>query len=150
MRSILASAAVVVLAIAAGCRQYDEVYSVSFRSNTGAELAQGSISLTSPLPASGSIRGRYDLQMRTVPVNRKEIEIFYELFHGKESGGVDWTVRTPRMGVSPSSFDFMPGFVDANILANASPVARGHWRGRWSYSIFAGTMEGGSFEVVRK
>ncbi|HXQ80663.1 MAG TPA: hypothetical protein VN775_05090 [Opitutaceae bacterium] len=150
MKPLLALAAVAIVAIAAGCRQYEEVYSVTFRSNAGAELAGGSISLTKPLPASGSTRGWYNLQMRSVSVNKKEIEIFYQLFHGRESGVVDWTVENPRMGTSPSSLDFMPGFVDANIVARATPVARGYWRGRWSYSVFAGTREGGSFEIARK
>jgi hypothetical protein len=150
MKFTFALALVAVAALAAGCRQYEEVYSVSFRNRSGAELAAGTIALTSPLPSAGTARGWYNLQLRNVQVTNKEMEIFYQLFHGRDSGSVEWTVGAPRMGSSPSSFDFMPGFVDANIVAHASPVARGVWRGRWSYSVFAGTREGGSFDVAKK
>ena len=123
---------------------------MSFRTKNGVELATGNISLTSPLPATGTMRGWYTLQLRNVQITSKEMEIFFQLFHGRESGSVEWTVGAPRMGSAPSSFDFMPGFVDSNIIAHASPVGRGAWRGRWSYSIFAGSREGGSFDVARK
>jgi hypothetical protein len=139
-----------ILATTTGCKQYEEVYSVSFRTNTSAELASGDITLTSPLPAAGMIRGWYTLQLKPVASSNKEVEIFYQLFHHKESGRVEWTVSAPRMGTAQSSFDFMPGLVDANIVARASPVLKGFWKGRWSYSVFSGSREGGNIEIRRR
>ena len=150
MKFAPALALVALLASSPGCKQYEEVYSVWFRNNRGVELAGGDITLSSPLPATGMIRGWYTLQMRSVPSGSKEVEIFYELFHHKESGRVEWTVGAPRMGASQSSFDFMPGFVDANIVARASLVLRGYWKGRWFYSVFSGSREGGSIEIRRR
>src|ERR1035441_6874010 len=98
MKFAPALALVALLASSPGCKQYEEVYSVSFRNNRGVELAGGDITLSSPLPATGMIRGWYTLQIRSVPSGSKEVEIFYELFHHKESGRVEWTVGAPRMG----------------------------------------------------
>jgi hypothetical protein len=150
MKFAPALALAVILASATGCKQYEEVYSVSFRTNNGAELAGGDITLSSPLPAAGMIHGWYTLQLKSVASSSKEVEIFYQLFHHKESGRVEWTVSAPRMGVARSSFDFMPGFVDANIIARASPVLKGYWKGRWSYSVFSGSREGGGIEIRRR
>ena len=150
MKATLAAALAATLAIAMGCKQYEEVYAISFRNSGGAELANGTITLSGPVPATGLIRGRYKLQLGHVLPTSKETEVFYKLFNGKESGRVEWTVGTPRAGVSSSTFDFMPGFADANIVANTVPTLKGRWRGRWSYAIFMGGREGGSFEVARK
>ncbi len=150
MKYAPALALAAILASATGCKQYEEVYSVSFRTNSGAELAAGTITLPDPLPATGMIRGWYTLQMKSVPSSNKEVEIFYQLFHHKESGRVEWTVGAPRMGAAPSNFDFMPGYVDANIIAHASPVLKGYWKGRWSYSTFTGSREGGGLEIRRR
>jgi hypothetical protein len=150
MRAILAFALAVTLAMAWGCKQYEEVYAVSFRNGGGYELASGTIALSGPVPAAGLVRGRYRLEMRHVQSAGKETEVFYQLFNGKESGRVEWTVGAPKGGVSSSTFDFMPGFSDSNIIAYATPTLKGRWRGRWSYALFTGGREGGSFEVARK
>ena len=147
MRSAPLAALALVLAIAAGCARPEEVYAISFRSNTGMDLAAGTIELPVALPTSGPTRGWYKLQLKHVQSANNEVKIFYQLFDGKESGRMEWTVGTPRSGTSASTFDFMPGFVDANIIAHASPTAKGYWRGRWSYSLFPGGHEGGSFNV---
>jgi|GEM_PF-3793968 len=150
MKAILAAASAAILAIAVGCKQYEEVYAISFRNSGGSELANGTITLSDPVPTTGLIRGRYKLQLKHVQSNSKETEVFYQLFSGKESGRVEWTVGMPRAGVSSSNFDFMPGFTNANIVANTIPTLKGRWRGRWSYAILMGGREGGSFEVARK
>lgn len=153
MKAILSLALVAILAVAAGCSRYEEVYSVSFRSIGGTELANGTLVLSSPLPASGTIRGHYRLQLKRVSSTGKEVEAFDQLFTGKETGQVEWTVSTSRSGTLSSGFDFMPGTVDANIVARASPTVKGYWKGRWTYSIFAGftgVHEGGGFDVARK
>jgi hypothetical protein len=150
IKAITAAALAVTLAIAAGCKQYEEVYAVSFRNGSGAELAAGTISLSGPVPAAGLIRGRYKLQLTHVQSTTKETEVFYQLFGGKESGRIEWTVGAQKAGVSSSTFDFMPGSADANVIAYAMPTLKGHWRGRWSYALFTSGREGGSFEVSRK
>jgi len=150
MKPVLAVALAAALAAASGCARYDEVYDISFRNISGLELASGTVAISGPLPVIGMTRGWYKLQLRRVPTASKETEIFFQLFTGKESGRVEWTVGAPRAGVSSCTFDFMPGFVDATIVAHASPTVKGHWRGRWAYALFPGGREGGSFEVARE
>ena len=150
MKPVVAAALAAALALASGCAQYKEVYAVTFRSNTGLELASGTISLWDPLPTSGVTHGWYSLQLKRVPPGNKEAEIFFKLFTGKESGRVEWTVGAPRAGVSACTFDFMPGFVDATIVAHASPTVTAHWRGKWAYALFPGGREGGGFEIGRQ
>jgi len=150
MKPVVAAALAAALALASGCAQYQEAYAVTFRSSSGLELASGTITLSSPLPTSGMTRGWYSLQLKRVPPANKETEAFFKLFTGKESGRVEWTVGAPRAGVSSCTFDFMPGFVDATIVAHASPTVKGHWRGRWAYALFPGGREGGSFEIGRR
>jgi hypothetical protein len=147
MRIFPIAALAAVVSLAAGCTQNEDVYSVSFRSRGGQELAAGHIMLASPLPVAGTIRGRYDLQLRHVSSTSRDVTVFNQLFTGRESGRLEWTVSPPRMGVSPSYVDFMPGFVDANIVANASPTVKGYWRGRWSFSLTTGSGEGGGFDI---
>jgi hypothetical protein len=147
MKTILTAALVAVLCVAAGCARNEEIYSVSFRSVSGMELASGSISVEGPLPLVGLVRGRYKLQLNHVNPSTKEIAMFNELFNGKGSGRVEWTVGAPKSGTS-SLFDFMPGFTDANIVARASPTGKGSWRGRWYYSASGGGHEGGGFSIA--
>ena len=150
MKPVLTACLAAILAVATGCKQYEEVYGISFRSANAMELANGTISLSGPLPASGTIRGWYKLQLKHVQSSSKEVEIFNQLFTGKESGRVEWLVGQPKSGVTTSNFDFMPGSVDANIVAHAAPTIKGYWKGRWAYALFNGGREGGGFDVARK
>ncbi len=138
----------VILACATGCVRYVQTYAVTFRSSAGAELAAGEINLSSPLPPSGEIRGWYKLQMRSPGLQTKDVQTFYQLFKGHESGRVDWTV--PAQGRGPGKLDFMPSEADANVVVNLRQLARGYWGGRWSYVLFTGVYDGGACNISLK
>ena len=150
MRPILLLALTAMVSLLAGCNRHEDIYTIAFRSRSGQELATGFIMLTGAPAAAGTISGRYEVKSRHVSPTSHEIEMFYQLFNRRETGRTEWTVGSARMGVSPSYFDFMPGAVDSNIVANALPTLSGRWRGRWSYATAAGGQEGGSFDVARK
>ena len=148
MKTLLVATLVLALALATGCVRFVEGYTVTFRSTTGVELAKGQIMLSSPLPATGTIRGWYKLEMRHVRASSKDIEAFYQLFKGKESGQVEWVVG--RVGTTASRFDFMPSSAEGSVIASATQMARGYWSGRWSYTVFTGEYSGGSIDIARK
>jgi len=149
LRTLLMAALALVLGASTGCVRYVEFYTVTFRSKNGQELAKGEIMLSRPLVADATSNGWYKLEMRHVLPVSKDIDEFYQLFKGKESGRMEWVV--PRdWGARPAKFDFMPMSVDANVTASASQAAKGYWRGRWSFVLFSGIYEGGAIEISRK
>ncbi len=137
-----AAALALVLAGAPGCVRYVQTYALTFRSLSGVELAVGEVYLSSPLPADGEIRAWYKLQMRSPLVQSKDVQTFYQLFKGHESGRVDWSI--PPLARGPAKLEFMPTESDANVLATVRQLARGYWGGRWSSVLFTGTYDGGS------
>jgi hypothetical protein len=147
MRAAAAAALVLLVLAATGCVRYVETYSVSFRSRNGLELASGNIMLSSPLPASGTILGYYKIQLKNALPTTKDIELFNQLFKGRETGRVEWVLGS--MGATPSKFDFMPQNSDSNIIGKAMQVAKGYWRGRWSSVLFTGVYEGGEIDIAR-
>jgi hypothetical protein len=149
MKTLVMAALALVLATATGCVRYVEFYTVSFRSKGGSELARGTISLSSALPTSGTVLGWYKLDMRQVQPSSKEIELFYQVFKGKDSGRVEWDIPK-NTGSAPAKFDFMPTTYDNNVIARGSQMARGYWKGIWSCVLFTGVYEGGVMEISRK
>jgi hypothetical protein len=137
-----AAAMALVLAGAPGCVRYVQTYALTFRSTAGVELAVGEVYLSSPLPADGEISGWYKLRMRSPLVQSKDVQTFYQLFKGHESGHVDWTI--PAQSRGPAKLDFMPNESDANVVGTVRQLARGYWGGRWSSVLFTGVYDGGT------
>jgi hypothetical protein len=125
-----------------------ETYGVTFRSKAGTELAVGEIMLSSALPDAGEVQGRYRLEFRQVLAKTPDVQTFFQLFGGHESGRVDWALGANGRG--PAKLDFMPSAVDSNIVVSAYQRARGYWSGRWIYVTFTGSYDGGGVDISRK
>lgn len=144
-RALLGAAFSLLLAGLGGCLRYVETYSLSFRGRNGAVLASGEIDLTSPLPATGSIRGHYTMKLRPILVPDRDMEAFFQTFKGNESGRLEWTLGAP--GRDPAKLDFIPTAVESDVVVTVYQRARGYWSGRWKYNNLTGSYDGGSVDI---
>ena len=140
----------VVLMGLSACQRYAEIYSVTFRSKSGAVLASGTIKLKTPLPAEGRIKGAYRLKTASQRPEGKEAEWFYRLLRDKEKGEMEWRMQPGQPEDWQYAFDFMPGMADANLVGNSPKLKDGKTIGWWLYSTFSGGGRGGTIELQRE